>query len=290
MARELLLTDLDNTLYDWNSFFASAFRGMVHAVARELPIDENTLIESFREVYQTHGNVEYAFAIQELSAVRDLSDERVRELIRVGRGAFQRVRSSRLRPYDGTVETLRWVAEQGIKVIAVSNAPLYSAQHRLNELRVDRLFDGIVAWEGSAVPEKEQAERFIEGFLPRNGPRRRSAIAWTATVDTQSRKPSTLPYKIAMEKFGAEPATTWVLGDSIDKDLRPAHELGATTLHAAYGTAVTQKNLETLLRITHWTAQEVESQYRAAPVVPDVTLSSIAQLRDVLPLNNPPLF
>ena len=66
MPRKLLITDLDNTLYNFIDFYAPAFRGMLHALSKKLNIDEDILKEEYRKVYSIRGSLEYAFSIQEI--------------------------------------------------------------------------------------------------------------------------------------------------------------------------------------------------------------------------------
>ena len=63
---KVLITDLDNTIYNWVDFFAPSFRAMLGEMVHLTSLDEDTLISSFQRVYQRHGTSEYSFAIEEL--------------------------------------------------------------------------------------------------------------------------------------------------------------------------------------------------------------------------------
>lgn len=52
MYRPILITDLDNTLYNWVDYFAPSFRGMVHAISREMNLDEEKIYSGFKEVFK----------------------------------------------------------------------------------------------------------------------------------------------------------------------------------------------------------------------------------------------
>src|SRR4051812_36427191 len=117
MTREIVLVDVDNTLYDWPAFFAPSFRAMVHALKRELGVPEEQLYSEFKEVFARQRSLEYAFSIQAIDSVRDLPADRIQHLIRQGRGAFLRVQKLRLRPYEKVAETLNWLLDQGHTVV-----------------------------------------------------------------------------------------------------------------------------------------------------------------------------
>src|SRR6267154_3325268 len=117
----LIITDLDNTIYNWVDYFAPCFRAMVHVLARETEESEDDLIGSFCQVYEAHGSVEYAFSVQELPILRNRTDSEIAELVRLARGAFKRVRDKRLEPYPTVGRTLRWLRSQGDRVVAITN-------------------------------------------------------------------------------------------------------------------------------------------------------------------------
>lgn len=52
LRRSLLIADLDNTLYDWVTFFARAFSAMVDELETLLTIDRERLLDEFKVVHQ----------------------------------------------------------------------------------------------------------------------------------------------------------------------------------------------------------------------------------------------
>ena len=95
----LIITDLDNTLYNWVDYFAPSFRGMVHALSKKSGVEEDLLIQEFRHVYNRHRSIEYSFSVQELNVFKDKSSEEIQELIKTAKGAFSRVRGKKLELY-----------------------------------------------------------------------------------------------------------------------------------------------------------------------------------------------
>ncbi len=65
-----LITDLDNTLYNWYAFFIPAFYGMISEAARILDCPESQLIEDMRRVHVRFGDVEHPFALIHTDLVR----------------------------------------------------------------------------------------------------------------------------------------------------------------------------------------------------------------------------
>ncbi len=58
--KTLLITDLDNTLYNWVDYFAPSFRGMAKALSREMGVSLDGLFEDFKEVFSRRGSLEYS--------------------------------------------------------------------------------------------------------------------------------------------------------------------------------------------------------------------------------------
>ena len=71
----VLLTDLDNTLYDWTGYFVPSFRAMVVCLSKQTGESVDTLMADFASVFRRHGSVEYSFAIEELETLARLNPE-----------------------------------------------------------------------------------------------------------------------------------------------------------------------------------------------------------------------
>lgn len=73
----LFITDLDNTLYDWVSFFTSSFYEMVGEAAGLLQADRGELLDQLRDVHRRHHNSEHPFALLETPLVQAGTSDRV---------------------------------------------------------------------------------------------------------------------------------------------------------------------------------------------------------------------
>ena len=104
--QRLLITDLDNTLYNLIDYFGPSFRGMVHALSRETKIEEEILLNNFKQVFLKRESLEYGFAVQELEITKTLSKENIFTLIKLAQAVFKRARQKNLKPYEGVKETL----------------------------------------------------------------------------------------------------------------------------------------------------------------------------------------
>lgn len=276
----VILTDLDNTLYNWVDFFAPSFRGMLHALSRRMNVSEEVLAQDFKNVYKRFGSLEFSFSIQELDHCKGLREEEVQKLVDLGRHVFKMVRDKNLRPYYGVKETLEWCNKNGIKVVGVTNSPLFHAKMRLKQLHFDNLFYGLAAWEGN-IFEDNKYTNTVSKRLNEKGYRTKLKREWA--FPSSQIKPNPIPYLQVINDLKISHKNTYVIGDSIAKDLKPADDIGAITIWAKYGLNFLKENFDTLLMITHWDKQQIENTYEHKQIVPTHIIDSFSQIKEIIP-------
>jgi phosphoglycolate phosphatase len=284
----LLLIDLDNTLYNWVDYFGNSFRGMIHALSREMNLDEDELKAAFKVIYKEAGTLEYSFIIQKLPFIENYSHEEKNKIIDFGKKIFSIVRSKNLFPYTGVKETLKNLSSDGVLIVAVTNAPAYFAEARLKQLYLDHYIYGLAAWENSEIPVDEYTDEIIkkneDGFYQSKHIKHR----WHFSKDEL--KPNPFAYLRVINDLKLSHKNTYVIGDSIYKDLNPAKEIGATTIWAKYGTNYEEKNFNTLLEMTHWDEKKIKDTYDEKKIIPDFTIDKFDSLLDIVPRNQLKLF
>jgi FMN phosphatase YigB (HAD superfamily) len=250
---------------------------MVHTLAWATRVPEGEINKQFREVFSRYRSVEYQWSIQQLPLCDNLSSDEIRRLVYIGRRAFDLTRKKHLKPYPGVEETLEWAFRSGIVVIAVSNAPLYLAWRRIQRLGLQAWFSGIAASEGFAPPENDMYAQDYKSKRPLMVNKVELAIT------REHLKPSPRMYLDVLERLHIDPRDTWVVGDSLSKDVRPAMEIGANGVWASYGTVYREENLATLLDITHWSSAQIEDTYAGVAVTPTATIGAFQELMDLIP-------
>jgi len=276
----IIITDLDNTIYNWVDYFAPSFRAMVHALARVMSLDEEVLIKDFRQVYARRQSLEYSYSVQELSACADRSVSEVAELVRTAKGAFSHVRSKNLKPYDGVKDTLMWATERDIRVVGVTNAPIFHANQRLKQLHLDGLFHGLAGWKGHEPTDEFPWTREIRERKDAGGYRSKVERFWS--LEQEELKPSPFAYLRIISDLHVSHKITYVVGDSLQKDIAPAIDIGAIGVWAKYGENFEKKNFDTLLKITHWSDDKVEEVYNNKSFMPTHTIHSFSELTGIV--------
>jgi hypothetical protein len=88
-----LITNLDNTLFDWVDLWYKCFSPMLDEIVRISGLPRETLIPEIRAVHQKYGTSEYSFLIEELPSLQPiLKGERATEVFAPAIDTYRRQR------------------------------------------------------------------------------------------------------------------------------------------------------------------------------------------------------
>jgi FMN phosphatase YigB (HAD superfamily) len=276
----VLITDLDNTLYDWVTYFAVSFEAMLSPLTHLLGVSKEQLIQEFKELHQHYGTSEQPFIALELPSVRahfqGLGRAALLQKLDEPLHAFNRARKETLRLYPGVAETLAALVASGVTVVGHTEAPTVNAYYRVQLLGIDRYFRRLYvrssAWEGHPIPEREVALHPPSDLV--------------REVPKSERKPNPTLLQDICEREGFSTGDAWYVGDSLVRDISMAKMAGVRAIWARYGTDYDPRMWSLLVRITHWTDEDVsreeELRNRFDRVKPDYVLDSFSELLDII--------
>lgn len=276
----MLITDLDNTIYDWVTFFSTSFEAMVKSLSDLLQVDEETLLGEFKQVHQYHGNSEHPFAILELPSVKRAFPNRSRQellgCLKLPLDAFNNTRDRYLTLYENVTTTLEKIKQHGVKIIAYTDAFSVNAYYRIRKLGIEKYLTRLYASDGFDYghpnPEKATYYQPPLGFLN--------------LVPKNKRKPDPVILLEICERENTRPEDTIYIGDSLTKDISMANRAGITSVWAKYGTEFDASNWGILVKVTHWTPEDVEREeqlrlkYKSAN--PDYTINRFADVLNMI--------
>jgi len=250
-AATVLVTDMDNTLFDWLGMWQAAFGAMLEHLMADSGVPRATLEAEFFAIHQRHGTTEYAFAIQELPSLRarhapDAEDLPGRYAAAID--AYRVMRRRTLALYPGVRETLRAVRAAGALVIAYTESRAYYADYRVRTLELDGALDYLYSLPDHALPEGVTASQ-IRRYPPEHY-RLRSTVARHTREGTW--KPDASVLRDILSDVGAEPAAAVYVGDSLIKDVTMAQAAGVLDVFARYGDVRSRPGYDLLRRVTHW--------------------------------------
>jgi FMN phosphatase YigB (HAD superfamily) len=277
----LVITDLDNTLYDWVTFFATSFTAMADALAELLGLPIEQVYREFKSVHQHYGNSEQPFAILELPSVKSRfrlanRDELLQRLSGPLR-AFNSTRKRQLTLYPGVRETLSVIRAAGIDLVGHTEAVVANSFYRLHRLEIADMFRRLYALDDKVpVPVLSPPFEF-------------PSPDYIQLVPRAERKPNPRLLLDICAREAISPEETVYVGDSLARDVSMAKEAGITAVWAKYGTQYDRDLWKTLVKITHWTKKDVEREEVLAhlygDVQPDHSIEQFSGLLNVIGLD-----
>lgn len=272
--KRLLITDLDNTLYDWVTFFSHSFAAMIKELSSQIEVPLVQLQAEFRVVHQKYGDSEKPFSILEIPSVRskypDHNDRELIEILDKPLHAFNMTRKKYLKLYEGVKETLVELSKCGVKVVGHTEANSINSYHRLKKLSIFDHFTHLYALDG-ALGKHPLFEKSFD--LP---------YEFITLVPRSERKPNP---ELLLDICSAEnvPISEAVyVGDSLTRDMAMAVQAGVTSVWAKYGHSYDHNCWETLVSVTHWTDEDVKREKMLkemyGEVKPDLVIENFSDI------------
>lgn len=276
MRLKLLITDLDNTLYDWVTFFAVSFGEMLSSLCQLTGAPRERLESEFKAVHQRYGNSEHPFAALELPSVIDAagtSDRaRIAEFVAEPLRVFNDSRRRTLRLYPGVREALQRLDRLQVPIVGHTEAMVLNSYYRLVSLGIEDSFRHLYCVQGH-VPTHPNATR----------PRQlRPPPGYVREFPATERKPSPAVILDICASERVRPSECAYIGDSIARDVMMAKQAGTLAVWARYGTEYEPSHWRQLVAVTHWTdddvRRETELRERSAKVRADVTVDRFDEI------------
>ena len=244
----LVITDLDNTIYDWLAAFVPAFYAMVERAAPLIGVSEDRLLDELKAVHQKHGDSEHPFALLETRSVQEkmaaMTQAERAELLDPAFHAFNRVRKQNLRLYDGVYETLDQVSAIPVPIVGDTDARVINCLFRLKQLNIRQFFSTLYA--PAHVSKELDAATLDSGFV--------------RLLSAGDRKPNPQTLLDICAHYSVDPANALYVGDSLVRDIYMAQQAGLHSAWARFGTLYDKALWPRLVRVTHWTEADVEKE------------------------------
>lgn len=279
----ILITDLDNTLFDWLAMWHAAFSALLDELVRISGVPEDELLDEIRSVHQRYGTSEYAFLIEELTCVRRPQESREEVLQRFEPAirAYGAARKETLRLYPGVLETLKRLRKQGVVVAGYTESFAYYSNYRVRKLGLDGLLQVLYS------PPDHDLPPGISRQSVRSYPPDHYRFQETEHRHTPAGEHKPQPDLLAhiVRSLGGDLEDAVYVGDSLLKDVAMAQDAGVRDVLAEYGRTQDRQAYELLKRVTHWTDEDVAREKRLLerpPVQPAyVLVDSFAELLDL---------
>ena len=252
-SKQLLVCDLDNTLYDWVAYFVPSFYAMVDAATQIIGCDKEELLDDFRQVHQRHGDSEHPFALLETRSVIDRYAgwpvESILQELDPAFHAFNSARKENLKLHPHVRETLDLLTAADIKIVAHTESKLYGVVDRLSRLDLFRYFSRVYCRERSQ--SRHPSPKSASDWLARMPAEKIVELSHNQT------KPDPTVLLEICSREGADREAVAYIGDSIARDILMAKRANVPSIWAKYGARHAPGLYEKLVRVSHWTSEEV---------------------------------
>jgi phosphoglycolate phosphatase len=279
VGKRLLITDVDNTLFDWQEIWYQTFSAMIHQVLSISGVDEERLYAECSLIHQKYETSEYSQILGELPCLQELYGDKIYDHVAPAIDAFRVARRRTLRLYPAVLETLESLKKRGVLVVAFTESKAFYTNYRFRKLGLDGPISYIYSPRDHAMKSDPAS---IRKYDPDHYEFKHVVHRFTPDGEV---KPNPHILNMIVEELGFGNDETVYVGDNILKDVYMAQQAGITDVYAAYGASQHRPEYELLRKVTHWTPEMVERE-RAALKPGAVTPTHILSngFSEILPL------
>jgi len=190
--------DLDNTLLDFMKMKEFAVKAAIKGMIEAgLKVNEDKSYIEINSIYEEFGwENQKVFDVFLEKSIGHVDNK----FLAAGIVAYRRAREANLMAYPNVNKTLMALSKSGIKLGVVSDAPSREAWMRIYYLNLYHYFDVVITFD-----------------------------------DSGERKPSPIPFQLALDGMGLRPEETIMIGDWPERDVVGAQQIGMKTAFARYG-------------------------------------------------------
>jgi phosphoglycolate phosphatase-like HAD superfamily hydrolase len=253
--KKALITDVDNTLFDWVDAWYRSFTAMLSKIEEITGIPKEELYSSISKIHQKHGTSEYAFLLEEIPLLRERYGARVAEDLGPAIDVFRAARRDALRLYPGVMPSLRKLKANGIVIVSYTESMSFYANYRFRKLELDTVIDYLYSPPDHILPYEDISSL-------RKYPDESYLLKHTIHRHTPQgeKKPNPHILSCILSDIGVRPDEAVYIGDHPKKDVAMAQQAGVLDVLASYGAAQHREQYELLRKVTHWSREEVEEE------------------------------
>lgn len=253
----LLVTDFDNTLYDWFAVWFASFNAMLDSLIEESGVPADVLKSEIRTVHQSRGTSEYSYLLNEIPSLCRLHPGM--DMAKVYGDAiarYRKMRREKLALYPGVRRTLEKVHERGVPIVVYTESLAYHAAYRLRKFNLD----GVVTFLYS--PADHDFPAGVDPIMLRSMSAEHYELQATTHHHTPTGilKPDPTVLSSIINELGVDPERTVYVGDSLMKDVAMAQRVGAIDVYAQYGVSTHRAEYNLLRQVSHWSERDVERE------------------------------
>jgi FMN phosphatase YigB (HAD superfamily) len=251
----VVITDVDNTLYDWFRMWHTSFEMLIRLLTERTGLPQETLIAEMKLLHRKYGTSECGIFIEELPSIRQNLEGRSSDLTDVIE-SYRQIQNAHVFLYPTVLDTLLELKKIGCKLAAYSESLHHFIAHRIKALGLDGVLDYVYSPEDPGIqPTISRSMSHISGF----GPCQLSHTVQRYTA-IGARKPSPVVLQQIMSDIPVQTDRVIYIGDGLMTDIKMAQDTGIIDVWAKYGEHRSRPEYDALRRLSHWTKAQIEAE------------------------------
>jgi len=253
MHNTTLITDFDNTLYDWFQVWHQSFTAMLAEIERISGLGDDVLLPEIRTIHQRFGTSEYAFLVEKLPSLQAaFPGQNLSTVFDDAIHAYRKARKANLKLFHGVRETLIELRSAGVLIILYTDSLAFYTIDRIRRLGLDELVDFVFSPPDHEIPDSVTSYTQREKYFLTHA--RHHHIPEGVT------KPNPDVLLDIVRDVGRSTGECVYLGDSLMKDVAMAQDARVTDVYAEYGIVQHHEGYPLLRKVSHWTDEDVKRE------------------------------
>jgi phosphoglycolate phosphatase len=242
----VVITDVDNTLFDWIEMWEKGFRVLLKDIVELAELDEAEVKRSIRRANQSLGTSEHDDIAFHLDIFDDVMRHHQREnLYSIGR-RFRASKEAATRLYPDVAPAMSFLRSQGIRIFCLTESVALYAETRLSQLGLTGLVDGLICSKFPGATGGHDVAHNLR-LIP------------VTTFPFELRKPNPRLLRLVSEVLEVPMSRLIYVGDSLYKDVVMGNVSGVEVCWARYGDAAASPSYATLREVSHWPDVDIEA-------------------------------
>lgn len=266
-----LITDFDNTLFDWFDNWYQAFNGALEYIYSKVPtLNKEVLLNDIKNIHLKHHTTEYLNVFYEIGKSSKYKNiPNFYEICSDATVLREKLKVQNLHLFSNVLDTFKILKEHSYKLIIFTESEAFSTATRVKELNLDGIIDYIYA-----PPAKNFGDINLQ----------------TTQLISFEKQAHYKPEKKNLEKIvndlHLKRENCYYLGDSLIKDIKMAQNAKIIDIYAKYGENYKKRpEYELLKKVTFWTEALVKEEEKIdiENIKPTYILeNSISEILDIL--------
>lgn len=279
----LLITDLDDTIWDWLRMWYNSFDPYLRNIRKISKTNLKDLKLDFKELHKRYKTSEVSYAYKEL---KSLSSEEVSKIEKESTKIsiihqYYRDKKNNLVLYDGVLKTLIRLKKKGVKIVGFTESNSFYTMYRIKTLDLDGVFDFIYTPDDHGIPPSVKRYYAEDFWSPK--------ITKFKVLPKNSPKPNPDILLKIIKEVGGKKSNTIYIGDKLDRDVHMANQANIISIYAKYGSKLDTKKYKLLRQVTHWSDKDVQREIQFKKIMLNKSIKanySIDRFDEILNLFN----